>query len=434
MWHQLSHLEFRAAECKGQEPNITEDFSTTLLPRNVDDEDLVDGTSPGPSPYDAKKCTVITFQLVRFLGMRCLRRVVQCTYRLERRMLDSGLHGTSRPDPAEELQSLYEQIKVMLEEFHEESFRKYLQYCNPEIPMQRMCLGLASLLEWRCYLLFWLRMPRAYRDVVFSNEIRKSYVSNLFVIISKRLTWDHRIFEKSVNCIETINGAAADIHAARFQWHIGTFLQNLQVFMLTIQGGIASFQAIMHVLSELRNPLFDTPDRQRALRALQMSRLLRENNGAKAWQAVRNMIDRAIEEQNASAPDSYVSPPLQDPSYDNVRVYPAAGTIPSYAVQVSSGTYTPDSITTDPQQVQANPDLMPPMQQGLNMQNPGPDPVQNLVQPNWDDFNLNNIINMAGDIEQAPGILPDFDFVSSYFDIAGVRLICSGLLGRSFQL
>jgi hypothetical protein len=69
--------------------------------------------------------------------------------------------------------------------------------------MQRLCIGLASLLEWRCYLLFWLRMPRAYRDVVFSTDIRRS------------------IFEKSVNSIETINGASADVHAARFQWHIG---------------------------------------------------------------------------------------------------------------------------------------------------------------------------------------------------------------------
>ena len=173
----------------------------------------------------------------------------------------------------------------------------------------------------------------------------------------------------------------------------------------------------MHVLSELRNPLFDTPDRQRALRALQMSRLLRENNGAKAWQAVRNMIDRAISEHNSSAPDSYASPPLEDPSNDNVRVFPAMGAIPSYAIQVSSGTYTPDPITTDPQQVQPDPDLLPPMQQHQSMQNTEPDPVQNLVQPNWDDFNLNNIINMAGDIEPAPGILPDFDFVSTWVHI-----------------
>jgi hypothetical protein len=173
----------------------------------------------------------------------------------------------------------------------------------------------------------------------------------------------------------------------------------------------------MHVLSELRNPLFDTPDRQRALRALQMSRLLRENNGAKAWQAVRNMIDRAIEEHNASSrsgsqtSSSYASPrvstnmaPLDDPSNDNVRVYPAMGAIPSYAIQVSSGQYTPDPISTNPQQVQPNPDLLPPMQQQQ--------PVQNNIQPIWDDFNLTNINNIVGDIQPMPGIMPDFDFVS----------------------
>ncbi|KAF2824057.1 hypothetical protein CC86DRAFT_63554 [Ophiobolus disseminans] len=385
MWHQLGHLEFRAAECKGQEPSITEDFYTTLLPRNIDDEDLIDGASPGPSSYDAEKHTTLTFQLVRYVGMRCLRRIIQCTYRLERRMLDSGLHGTSRPDPAQELQNLYKQIKEMLAEYHEEIQRKYLRFCNPEVPMQRLCIGLASLLEWRCYLLFWLRMPRAYRDVVFSNDIRRS------------------IFEKSVKCIETINNAAADVDAARFQWHIG---------------GIASFQAIMHVLSELRNPLFDTPDRQRALRALQMSRLLRENNGAKAWQAVRNMIDRAIAEHNASprtqadASGSFANPPaqshsapLEDPSNDNLRVYPAIGAIPSYAIQVSTGQYTPDPITTDLQQMQPNPNLLPPMRQPVQQR-----PLPQSVQPNWDDFNLSNINNIAGDVHPTPGIMPDFDF------------------------
>jgi hypothetical protein len=441
MWHQLSHLEFRAAECKGQEPSI--DFYTTLLPRNIDDEDLLDGASPGPTPYDAEKFTPLTFQLVRFLGMRCLRRIVQCTYRLERRMLDSGLHGTSRPDPAEELQNLYEQIKVMLHEYHEETHRKYLRYCNPEIPMQRLCLGLASLLEWRCYLLFWLRMPRVYRDVVFSTDIRRSYVSDFRRMRYRRLTCA-RIFEKSVNCIETINGAAADVHAARFQWHIGQSSHANNRIILTRPGGIASFQAIMHVLSELRNPLFDTPDRQRALRALQMSRLLRENNGAKAWQAVRNMIDRAIEEHNASprsnsqSSGSYASPRLDDPSNDNVRVYPAMGAIPSYAIQVSSGTYTPDPITTDPHQVQPNPDLLPPMrhqQQQQSLQNPVQNPVPNLVQPNWDDFNLSNISNITGDIQPPPGIMPDFDFVSGCIrSHLTPKLTRSGLLGRSIQL
>lgn len=381
MWHQLGHLEFRAAECKGQEPSITEDFYTTLFPRNIDDEDLVDGASPGPAPYDEQKFTGMSFQLVRYMGMRALRRIVQSTYRLERRMLDSGLHGTSRPDPARELRNLYEQVKVMLDEVHEESQKKYLRYLNPEIPMQRLTLGLASLLEWRCYLLFWLRMPRAYRDVVFSDEIRRS------------------IFEKSVNCIETLNGAAADVDAARFQWHIGS---------------ISSFQAIMHVLSELRNPLFEAPDRERALAALQMSRVLKANNNAMAWQAVRNMIDRAVAEHNSSPRPQNQSQsmfasqmtsvgssvPLTNPSNSNIPVYPPSiGAIPSYAYQNFSKRYDQPDDIPQPQAVRPEPQVLQPMQ---SMQDQG--------QPCWDDINMSSINNIVGDMQPTPGLVPDFDF------------------------
>jgi hypothetical protein len=188
----------------------------------------------------------------------------------------------------------------------------------------------------------------------------------------------------------------------------------------------------MHVLSELRNPLFDTPDRQQAVRALQTARLLRENSGSKAWQAIQNMIDRAVADYNSSpqsqsqSSGSVASPPrskLEDPSNDNLRVYPAMGAIPSYAMQVSSGQYTPDPITTDPQQIQPNPNLLPPMrqavpqqpvqQQPIQQQPVQQQPLQQFVQPNWDDFNLNNIINIVGDVQPTPGIMPDFDFVSA---------------------
>ncbi|KAL6706734.1 hypothetical protein ACN47E_005276 [Coniothyrium glycines] len=380
MWHQLGHLEFRAAECKGQEPSITEDFYTTLFPRNIDDEDLVDGASPGTTPYDEERFTTMSFQLVRYMGMRALRRIVQSTYRLERRMLDSGLHGTSRPDPAQELQNLYEQVKIMLDEVHEESQKKYLHYLNPDIPMQRLTLGLASLLEWRCYLLFWLRMPRAYRDVVFSDDIRRS------------------IFEKSVNCIETLNRAAADLDAARFHWHIGS---------------IASFQAIMHVLSELKNPLFDAPDRQRALRALQMSRIIKENNNAKAWQAVRHMIDRAVAEHASSSraqaqpqnvfsrsSPSLNSMPMTNPSDLNIPVYPTTlDTIPTYAYQNNSEQYSQQALPPLTQPIRPESLVVQPMQS-----------IQGQGQPCWDDLNLNNINNIVGDIQPTPGVMPDYDF------------------------
>ncbi|KAI8940977.1 hypothetical protein NX059_002227 [Plenodomus lindquistii] len=380
LWHQLGHLEFRAAECKGQEPSISEDSYTTLPPRNIDDEDLVEGASPGLAPYDEQKFTTITFQLVRYIGTRALRRIVQDTYRLERRMLDCGLHGTSKPDPAQELRNLYDRIKIMLDELHEENHRKYLHYLNPEIHMQRITLQVASLLEWRSYLLFWLRMPRAYRDIVFSEDIRRS------------------IFEKSVNCVEAVNGAASDVDTARFQWHIG---------------GIASFQAIMHVLSELRNPLFDAPDRQRALSALQTSRNLRENNSSKAWQAIRNMIDKAVAEHKASPreqrPESsstYVSPPQpisssmqQDSaSTGDMRIYSPMEAIPSYSYQQGPlAQYNPPTVSLPSQSLGTV--SMDPMQS-----------IQNQTAPSWEDFSFNNIANIVGDVGPTPGVLPDFDF------------------------
>ena len=90
IWHQLGHLEFRAAECKGQEPSLSEDYYTTLFPRNVEDDELINGASPGPAPYDEERFTSMTFQLVRYQGMAALRRIIRSTYHLERRMLDSG--------------------------------------------------------------------------------------------------------------------------------------------------------------------------------------------------------------------------------------------------------------------------------------------------------------------------------------------------------
>ncbi|KAF2263940.1 hypothetical protein CC78DRAFT_603201 [Lojkania enalia] len=357
LWHQICHLEYRAAECKGQEPNISDDDFTTMLPRNIEDEELLEGASPGPSPYNEERFTSMTFQLVRFVGMRALRRIVRSTYHLERRMLESSLLGLSAPDPVRELTSIYQHIKILVDEMHEETHEKYLQYCNPEDPTQRLCLGLASLLEWRCYVLFWLRMPRAYRDAVFSDDIRKS------------------IFEKSVNCIETLNGAGVDVNAARFQWHIG---------------GHAAFQAIMHVLSELRNPAFDCPDRMRALRALQMSRLLKENNNTKAWTVVKTMIDKVIREhastQQSGSESSYVTPPTgatNNSTNANLPIY--VDRIPSYAIQRSPIQRSPQTTYVE----------RPP---------PPPQPVRAPF--NWDDLNLNTI---AADIPPNPE-LPEFDF------------------------
>lgn len=384
IWYQLSHLDFRAAECKGQEPSITEDFYTTKLPRNIDDEDLLEGASPGVISQDGGRFTSMTFQLVRYTGTRALRHVVQSTYRLERRMLDSGLHGASRFDPAQELRNLYEQIKVMLDRAHDENEQDYLRFLDPKVMLQRGTLHLASLLEWRCYLIFWLRMPLAYRDVVFADDIRRS------------------IFQKSINCIETVNAATADAETGPFQWHVG---------------GVMSFQAIMHVISELRTPLFSASDRQRALATLQHSCDLRKDNSTKAWQAVRNLIEKAVAEHSTSpggqplSSNAYASPSpprsttlsMQNkPSEGDRRVHPAVESTLSYAYQRPAAPYTQSILSAQPQQMHPPPALINPMQ-----------PLQNQSAPCWDDMNLNNIYSNPGSIQPTQGVIPDLDFVSS---------------------
>ncbi|KAF2637828.1 hypothetical protein P280DRAFT_471994 [Massarina eburnea CBS 473.64] len=378
-WHQVCHLEFRAAECKGQEPSISEDDYTTLLPRNIEDEDLVEGASPGPTPYDQEKFTTSTFQLVRFMGMRAMRRIIKSTYRLERRMMESGLHGTSGPDPAQELRDIYEQIRTMVNEMHEEKYRKYIRFCSPQIGVQRLTLGLSSLLEWRCYLLFWLRMPRAYRDVVFSSEIRRS------------------IFEKSVNCIETINGATVDVDAARFQWHIGSH---------------SAFQAIMHILSELRNPLFDAPDRERAIRALQLSRLLKEANHTKPWQAIKSMIDRVVGDNilsrtgtsNSESSSRFTSPRQPLPTSVPTTV---STTVPK-TVPTSFTTVYPGQIGSPFLGQEALPGPGPTQMVGTTTPAQTQTVTADHTQFDWTDMNLNNIV---GNTESGLGAeMPEFDF------------------------
>jgi hypothetical protein len=172
----------------------------------------------------------------------------------------------------------------------------------------------------------------------------------------------------------------------------------------------------MHILSELRNPLFDAPDRQRALRALQMSRILRENNSAKAWQAVKNMIDKAVSEHNLSPrthtqnSSSYISPSLpfstsllmNPTSNSNTSVYPALDAIPTYAFQNPLRSYEQPTVPAQTQQVQPQP--QPPILQSMQT-------MQGHA-PCWDDLNLSNINNIVGDVQPTTEVIPDFDFVS----------------------
>lgn len=84
-----------------------------------------------------------------------------------------------------------------------------------------------------------------------------------------------------MSLIESLNRVSHDKEAEQFQWHIG---------------GHAAFQAIMHILAELRDPEFngskDPIIRARALRALHTVLGLKGRSDSNTWAVIKRMIDK----------------------------------------------------------------------------------------------------------------------------------------------
>lgn len=176
----------------------------------------------------------------------------------------------------------------------------------------------------------------------------------------------------------------------------------------------------MHILSELRNPQFDPPDRQRALRALQTSRLLKESNTSRPWSVIKTMIDKVVAEQYQPTPSGsrYNSP--------SSSATPMSGTVPSRQVPIYTETLPPFPYqpTSDPYALQ--------MQPSASQQQQQQQMVPSEAQFNWDDITLNNSLgNLVGDVPESSSEMPQFDWVSLRLSstINALMLTVIGLLG-----
>ncbi|KAF5635648.1 C6 transcription factor [Fusarium tjaetaba] len=227
LWHQICHLDYRSAESRGQEPTISDEDFTTFLPLNISDEALVEGSLDEPSATHG--LTDMTVHLIRLYGHHCFRRIVRGTYKLERMTKSQEAKNDDNTSPVAKLRSLFEEVRGM-------------------VPEQRMAIGLATVVEWRCWSIFWLRTPKQYRELVITPEVRH-----------------------------------IDKDAQRFGWHIG---------------GHACFQPIMHIVSELDMPNFDAPNRQalpsRALDALKKTMLARGREATPMWNAMNRIISNCV--------------------------------------------------------------------------------------------------------------------------------------------
>ncbi|KAK2929559.1 hypothetical protein FoTM2_009899 [Fusarium oxysporum f. sp. vasinfectum] len=248
LWHQICHLDYRSAESRGQEPTISDEDFTTFLPRNISDENLVEG-GVGRHIY-----TGWVYRHDSSLDPSVWSPLFQ-----------TNLKNHDDTNPVVKLRSLFDEVRGMVDEMVDHFQAHYLQYCNPQIPEQRMAIGLATVVEWRCWSIFWLRTPKQYREFVIIPEVRQI------------------MLEKSVNLIESLNKMPDDKDAQRFEWHIG---------------GHACFQPIMHIVSELDMPDFDVPNRQalrsRALDALKKTMHTRGREVTPMWNAMNRLISNCL--------------------------------------------------------------------------------------------------------------------------------------------
>lgn len=109
-----------------------------------------------------------------------------------------------------------------------------------------------------------------------------------------------RIFGKSIMLLVA---AHLDKDAQPYRWHITSH---------------SAFQAIMHILSELKTPEFSVSEyaalRDRAFRALRQTRKLRENESSQTWNVVRKQIDRTIPPDFATRIHSGATDPIDPES------------------------------------------------------------------------------------------------------------------------
>ncbi|KAF5988763.1 C6 transcription factor [Fusarium coicis] len=231
LWHQICHLDYRSAESRGQEPTISDDDFTTFLPRNISDENLVEGRLDEPSATPG--FTDMTVHLIRLYGHHCFRRIFRGTYKLERTTKSQEAKNNRNSNPVAKLRSLFE-----------------------ESTCSRATNG-----NWAC------------------NGGRMTVLVYILAANTKAIPG----VEKSVNLIESLNTMPDDKDAQRFGWHIGGHACFQPIMHIISELDMPNFDA------PNRQAL-----RSRALDALKKTMLARGREATPMWNAMNRIISNCL--------------------------------------------------------------------------------------------------------------------------------------------
>lgn len=172
LWHTILLVDFMSAEARGLEPMISEDSFTTLLPRNVDENDLVEGRPPSMETTSQAAVTSYSFQLIRLTGFCYLRKVFHKTQKVLQNLRARDEFGDYCANPVAELQNLFREVQNAVNEMRALNDRNIIQCCRDDIPSEKFVVDLAARMECRVWTFYWSKMPKVYRDLVFTPELR----------------------------------------------------------------------------------------------------------------------------------------------------------------------------------------------------------------------------------------------------------------------
>ncbi|KAF9630274.1 hypothetical protein BFW01_g455 [Lasiodiplodia theobromae] len=127
VWYQLCCLDWRASEGKGIEPYIVDNDFTTLLPRNVDDEDLREGRLPGVRLREDERFTGMTVSAMLVNG-------------------NGGAAEVARGD-AVEFEALFQDTKRTIDDARAANEKLYARHPFPGSTKQRLAIFTSQAME-----------------------------------------------------------------------------------------------------------------------------------------------------------------------------------------------------------------------------------------------------------------------------------------------
>ncbi|GFG16314.1 hypothetical protein IFM61392_09441 [Aspergillus lentulus] len=283
LWAQICHLDFRAAEGHGFAPSIHESDFDTRLPLNVDDVDLIEGVAPSVRLLDAPKFTDMTIYLLRVTAAQCYGRIIQITHASRKRMRASSQGDLGEDQDLSELQTLLKTAEAMAAELGK-ALDNLVQYCDKRVSLQSMALQLSAHLKSKFWVIFWIQISRQDREKIISPAMRR------------------RIFVDAATTVENWCTIASSKDCEPFQWHISSH---------------AGFYPILYVLSEVRSPVFQTPEwadlRQRGLQVANAIHEIRGQHTTGAWPVIIWLIERIRSQNPGLAEDNRTVDPTSGP-------------------------------------------------------------------------------------------------------------------------